>query len=116
MHLVSACSIVLVSLAAACSSGGSGETSGGPCESAGKRICERACACGTGTSCKTGFQTRFEWSDRADCEGNYAVSRCSNGGPAGVDLAACESAVNAASCTDDVLVVPTVCEPARDGG
>ncbi|HVH44714.1 MAG TPA: hypothetical protein VM925_20315 [Labilithrix sp.] len=107
----------------ACSggSGDEGEGATSACATAGTRICERACSCGSGTSCKTGFQgrygtTTFTWSDLSDCKGNYAVSRCRNGGPAGVDFAACESAVAAASCTGDVFAVPQSCEPPRDGG
>ena len=114
-------SIVITGLSA-CTSGGSGETSAsdGPCETAGRKICERGCACGA--ECKTGFQTNFggattfTWSDQADCEGNYVTSRCRNGGDPAVDYAACLDAVNAATCTDESLVVPTACEPPRDGG
>jgi hypothetical protein len=111
--------------AVACSSdgddsSGGGGSSGPRCPSAGTRICERACKCGP--ECKTGFQTSFggatifTWSDDGDCRMNYAGSRCSKDNAAQVDWAACESAIAAASCTGDAFVVPSVCEPPKDGG
>jgi hypothetical protein len=127
-------SIVISGLAMPACSGsgvsdpGDGGTSGGggdgasSCVSAGKRICERACTCGSAPKCKTGFRNAygsfatFTWSDAPDCEGNYAVSRCKNGGSPTVDYAACTTAVDAAACEGDVFVVPSACEAARDGG
>lgn len=106
---------------AACSS--SDDDTDDACTSSGKRVCERACACGSGSECKTGYAndfgsfTTFTWSDRADCEAGYAGMRCKNGGPAGVDYGACTTAIDSTSCNADVFVVPASCEaPRNDGG
>lgn len=101
------------------SSGGGAST--GTCASAGTKICERACACGQNGECKTGVQgsagvTTFTWSDLADCKGGYVGLACQGSGPPGVDFAACESAVTAASCDKDVFVVPKACDSPKDGG
>lgn len=104
------------------SSGASTNAGGTTCESTGKRICERACACGTDGKCKTGFKgaagatTTLTWSDQADCEAAFAGSRCRNGGPAGVDYLRCDADITAASCEADVFVDPSSCEAKKDGG
>lgn len=88
------------------------------CSSSGKQVCARACACGNGSECKTGYAndlgsfTTFTWSDRSDCEVGYAGSRCKNGG-AGIDFAACKAAVDSTSCNADVFVVPASCEASK---
>ncbi|HVJ94826.1 MAG TPA: hypothetical protein VM580_33815 [Labilithrix sp.] len=103
-------------------SNGSGGNGAPTCASTGKRICERACACGNGSECQTGIPNSFgtfttlTWSDFADCEAGYAVSRCKEGGSPAVDYAACASAIDAATCQGDVFVVPSGCEAPRDAG
>jgi hypothetical protein len=102
------------------SQGGGGATSG-TCASAGTKMCERACACGTDGTCKTGSQgslgsTTLTWDNLEDCKGAYVGLACRGSGPPGVDFAACESAVTAAACTGDVFVVPKICDPPKDGG
>jgi hypothetical protein len=134
MRLLARSSFVGIALSAvivACSGSGdstgttSGATTGGgatTCESTGKRICERACACGTDGKCKTGFKgsagasTILTWSDQADCEAAFAGTRCAKGGPAGVDYAKCEADITAAACEADAFVDPPSCEAKRDGG
>lgn len=102
----------------ACSS--SSDDSDDACTRSGKRVCERACACGS-SECKTGYAnsfgsfTTFTWSDRSDCEAGYAGSRCKNGG-AGIDFDACLSAIDSTACNGDVFVVPASCEAPKDGG
>jgi hypothetical protein len=83
-------------------------------------MCERACACGP---CKTahqgasGGQVTLTWSDVEDCKAAYVGLACQDGGPPGVDFAACTSAVDAASCSGDTFVVPKTCDPPKkDGG
>jgi len=111
----------------ACSSGtastsGTGGDGAASCASSGKRICERACACGSASKCKTGIPNSFgsfttlTWSDYGDCEGGYAVSRCKNGGSPAVDYAACTTTVDATACQGDVFVVPASCEAPKDAG
>jgi hypothetical protein len=116
------------SIIAACSGGddtgtGSGaSTAAGAtsCESTGKKLCERACSCGSG--CKTAFKgtsgalTTFTWSNQADCEGAFAGSRCRNGGPIGVDYAQCDADVTSAVCESNAIVDPPSCEARKDGG
>jgi len=104
--------------------GASGTVGAATCESAGKRICERACACGSSpTTCKTGFRNSFgsfasfTWSDAADCEGDHAVNRCRPGGRGPSDLAACASEIESTACDGDVFVLPAACEPLpKDAG
>ncbi len=121
--LVGGTLLVIALAMPACSGGGESGGSEGPpgCASTGKRICERACACGN-SECKTGYAnsfgsfTTFTWSDRADCEGAYSVSRCKNGGSPAVDYAACSTNVEATQCNGDVFVVPSQCEAPKDAG
>jgi hypothetical protein len=126
---------LLGALATACDGGGgggdganqgNGGSSGatpasGSCASAGAKMCERACACGTDGKCKTGSQgtygtTTLTWDDVEDCKGAYVGLACKGSGPPGVDFNACESAVVSADCADDVFVVPKICDPPKDGG
>lgn len=119
----------LAALVIGCS-GGSGDTgtsngastgAGGiSCESTGKKLCERACSCGT--SCKTAFRgssgasTTFSWSDQADCEAAFAGSRCRNGGPTGVNYGQCDADIASAVCENEAIVDPASCEATKDGG
>lgn len=122
-------SSLLAAFAVACS-GGEGDTgsssgastgAGGlTCESTGKRLCERACSCGS--KCKTAFKgasgavTTLTWSDQADCEAAFSGSRCRNGGPAGVDYAKCDADITGATCESEAIVDPPSCEAKKDGG
>jgi hypothetical protein len=120
---------VVTALVIACSGGsGSTDTSSGAstgadgvtCESTGKKLCERACACGA--ECKTAFKgpsgavTTFTWSDQGDCEAAFAGSRCRNGGPAGVDYNRCDADIAAAACESEAIVDPASCEANKDAG
>ena len=102
------------------SSGASTGTGAVTCESTGKRLCERACSCGS--KCKTAFKgasgavTTFTWSDQGDCEAAFGGSRCKNGGPAGVDYAKCDADITAAACESEAIVDPASCEAKKDGG
>lgn len=102
------------------SNGASTGAGGITCESTGKRLCERACSCGS--ECKTAFLgtsdavTTFTWSDQADCEAAFAGSRCRNGGPAGVDYAKCDADITAAVCESGAIVDPPSCEAKKDAG
>jgi hypothetical protein len=102
------------------SSGASTGAGGLTCESTGRRLCERACSCGS--ECKTAFRgpsgalTTLTWSDQADCEAAFAGSRCRNGGPAGVDYTKCDADITSAVCESGAIVDPPSCEAKKDGG
>lgn len=98
------------------SAGGSAAT----CESTGKKLCERACACGP--KCKTAFRgasgavTTLTWSDRGDCEAAFVGSRCGSGGPVGVDYTQCDADIASAACESEAFVDPASCETRKDAG
>jgi hypothetical protein len=133
MHRVCTPMFIAIALGAtsiivACSGGDDTGTTGGAstgaggftCESTGKKLCERACSCGSG--CKTAFKgtggalTTFTWSSQADCEGAFAGSRCRNGGPVGVDYVQCDADITSAACESSAIVDPASCEAKKDGG
>jgi hypothetical protein len=116
-------SIFVAGLVVAACSGGSdgGGDATSKCSASGKRVCERACACGGGSKCKTGYRTAYgsatlTWSDVGDCEAGYAGSRCKKGDSPAVDYGVCMTKIDAAMCDGDVFVVPTECEEPRDSG
>jgi hypothetical protein len=117
----------------ACGSGGetnsgsdpkteSAPTSANACESAGTKICARACACATDGKCRIGVATdagtaSINFDDEQACLDLYVALGCSGGGEAGFDYARCDSAVDDAACVDTAggrgVLMPAECNVNR---
>ena len=82
----------------------SGTAPAGTCESAGTRICERACACATDGKCHIatpmdgGLTGRISFENKEKCLDLYVTLACFGGGEPGLDYGRCDSDVQASSC------------------
>jgi hypothetical protein len=129
-YFVTLFSLVMTLVACGSSSSGSGSTTdnsgtapAGTCESAGTRICERACACSTDGKCHVatkmdgGSNAAISFDNKEQCLNLYVTFGCLGGGTAGFPYGTCESEVNAAACAPSAggtgVLLPESCKPAK---
>jgi len=80
---------------------GGGGSSSGLCPQIGAAICAKACSCREGPTCAmTQGGLTIDFDSEADCKGFLVTLGCSMGDKAAYnDAAACQSLVQAATCT-----------------
>jgi hypothetical protein len=104
------CAAALLAL----TSGGCGGDSA--CESAGKKLCARACECTAGDECTIGQGFSLSFESESDCVGFWVQLGCMEGGDEDVDYDACADALDDAMCVEGEMGLELPMECGGDDG